>query len=198
MVSWWGSMEWQDGCWQRVQGKNISLSPRIPSRNATASHCLWVGHLTILEPITRSRGMNALIGQAWVVDPHLGPRETKSTQVHKLRGRDQVASQRERGWLKSHMAGTAESVVFSKRQVNGETEQGQHQAAAAVVSWDTQGVPLGTPRRNWEALRGGSVCQLAGWETWAIVMSTEMMVFLPKRGLGHLITLGTLEKADVT
>lgn len=59
-----------------------------------------------------------------------------------------MASQRERGWLKSHMAGTAESVVFSKRQVNGETEQGQHQAAAAVVSWDTQGVPLGTPRRN--------------------------------------------------
>ena len=71
--------------------------------------------------------------------PHLGPRETKSTQVHKLREKDQVVSQREKGWLKSHMAGTAESMVFSKRQVtNGETEQGQRQATAAGISWHTQ------------------------------------------------------------
>ena len=157
--------------------EKVSLSPRIPSRNAIVSHCLWLGHLTILEPITRSRGMNALIGQAWVVDPHLGPRVTKSPQVHKLREEDQVVSQREKGWLKNHMAGTAESVVFSKRQVNRETEQGQHQVAAAVVSWDTQGTPVGTPRNNWETLQRGSVCQLTGWDTWAIVTSTKMMTW---------------------
>lgn len=86
MVSWWGSMEWQDGCWQWVQGKNVSLSPRIRSKNAIVSHCLWLGHLTILEPITRSSGINALIGQALSRRPTFGIKRNKiypSTQVER-------------------------------------------------------------------------------------------------------------------
>lgn len=81
MVSWWGSTWWQDGSPQfKSREKNAILSPSMPSKNASVSHHLLLGHLTILEPSTQSRAMTVLIGQAWVIGSLLQPGETKSTK----------------------------------------------------------------------------------------------------------------------
>lgn len=60
--------------------KNVIPSPSMVSKDAIVSHRLWLGHLTILEPITKSRAMTVLIGQARVTGSHLEPGKTKSTK----------------------------------------------------------------------------------------------------------------------
>lgn len=105
-------------CSGKMAASSSSLVGRtlvpLPACQVSVSPCLWLGPLTILEPITWSRRMSALIGQAWVIDPPLEPGETKSTQIHKLGEEDPMAPRGKERW----MAGTAGSFMFSKKQDN--------------------------------------------------------------------------------
>ena len=148
--------------WTRAGTRNPCIGRRIlnhcATRGALPLYLVASGWATwpFLNPLP-SLGNECSDWSGLSHRPTLGTRRNKIHPSTWIEGGGSGGSPEEKKMVEKPDGRTSRKHGVLWEAGNRETEPCQHQAAAAVTGWDMQGIPLGTPRNNWETLQGDAV-----------------------------------------